>query len=243
MMFFKVLSVVFLAELGDKTQLLLVAMSSRYKVPHILTGVGSAILLLNLLAVMLGLAAGEFLPITAIKLIAGIAFLGFAYTFLSESKSEAARIKKGKYGPAATILGTFFLAELGDKTQLTVIALSADSGFSEALYVFLGASVGLFLADMIGLCAGLLLRFKMPDRFLGYLSFTIFTVFGIIILYEAFYIMFDSSALYTWLCSVISALLFAGLCLKKITIIFSQKKRKKKDKFKYEADAKGYKSI
>lgn len=238
-MFWKVFVIVFLAELGDKTQLLLVAMSSKFRISHILTGVSSAILLLNLIAVSLGFAAGEFLPITAIKLVAGLAFLAFAYTFLSESKEESTRIKRGKYCPAITVMGTFFLAELGDKTQLSVIALSAATDAERLFSVFLGASLGLFLADMLGLAAGLLLRFKLPERLLEGVSFIIFSIFGLLTLYEGFYMLFDRSPFYASIVIIPLALLFSIICLKKAAALINRRKRKIKGRLGYEIDATG----
>lgn len=238
-MFWKFFFLVFLAELGDKTQLLLVALSSKYRTAHIVTGVGSAILLLNLMAVSVGFMAGEFLPVAAIKLVAGLAFLAFAYTFLTESKAEAARVWRSKYGPAVTVLGTFFLAELGDKTQVSVITLSAGTPPGALIWVFLGASFGLFAADMLGLATGLLLRFKMPERFFGALSFLLFSVFGMLTLYEAFYRLFRQSAVSAGILLLPVVLLFAMICLKKIARLSNLRKRKIKGRRPYETNPAG----
>ena len=150
---------VFVAEMGDKTQFLMIAMSSKHKIRDILIGVGAAILVLNALAIALGAVLGNILPTSAINLAAGIAFLCFAYMAVGGENEEECVDCKKKGSAIFTVFGTFFLAELGDKTQLTALTLAADSasgGFdmTKVLYVFLGASIALFAADVIGLLIG-----------------------------------------------------------------------------------------
>ena len=86
--FFTIMSAVFIAEMGDKTQLLLVAFSSKYKVRDIVCGTGAAILVLNALAVMLGSFAGSLIPLWIVKFSAGILFLVFSVTSLNDDENE-----------------------------------------------------------------------------------------------------------------------------------------------------------
>ena len=84
--FFTAFSMVFLAEMGDKTQLFLVGLSSKFKLKSIIAGVAAAILVLNAAAVALGFLIGNMIDQAIIKCVAGAAFLVFAYTSLFPKK-------------------------------------------------------------------------------------------------------------------------------------------------------------
>jgi putative Ca2+/H+ antiporter (TMEM165/GDT1 family) len=180
--FWAVLATIFIAEMGDKTQLLLVAMTSKYKVSHILIGTWLATIVLNILAVAVGAALSNYLDMRLIKLVAGPAFFYFAYaTLAGDEEEEKESTSKGRFGPILAIFGSFFLGELGDKTQLSGITLAAaytQGSFQNAVWVFLGCTLGLILADLLGLIVGVVLKSKMPTGVLNALSFGIFTLFG-----------------------------------------------------------------
>ena len=152
LLFMKVLFTQFIAEMGDKTQLMLVAMTSRFKLKDILLGTGVAILVLNGLAVLAGGIISTVVPTWLIRLIAGAAFLFFAATTLKGDDDEEENVKdrKIKFAPLS-VFCTFFVAELGDKTQLTAITFGANEGLSSAVVVWFACSLGLFAADVIGL--------------------------------------------------------------------------------------------
>ena len=149
---------VFLAEMGDKTQLLLVAMAGKYKVRQILVGTWLATILLNLLAVGIGAALSSYLDLRVIKSVAALAFFWFAWSGLrGENEAEEEAGASGRFGAVAAIFASFFIGELGDKTQLTGIALAASYAnglFANAAAVFLGCTLGLILADALGLLVG-----------------------------------------------------------------------------------------
>ena len=155
---------IFLAEMGDKSQFLMVAMTSEFRVRDILCGVGGAVLILNLLAVTLGAAVGEWIPLSFVSIVAGVAFLTFAYLGLEDSEETYTGRRTGRAAWIG-VLGTYFLAELGDKTQLTVLTLSAETGAHsiwEPITVLIASSIGLFAADAIGLAVGFVLGKRMP---------------------------------------------------------------------------------
>ncbi len=205
-LFFKVFGLILIAEMGDKTQFLMIAMASRYKIREILVGISLAIAVLNGFAIAVGAFLGGMLPTAVIGLVAGVAFLWFACTALEEEKEErepkrGKRIKEKKgtkeskatkskkptkeRGAALTVFGTFLLAELGDKTQLTALTLAADSGGSGidllgAVTVFLGATLALLAADLLGLMVGFFLGKTLPKGIFSWISFAIFGVFGIV---------------------------------------------------------------
>lgn len=180
-LFFKILFTEFIAEMGDKTQLMLVAMTSKYKVKDIILGTAAAVLVLNGMAVLAGGLVGSLIPDWLIKLIAAAAFLYFALTSIGEDDDEEEEGGENKIGFAPlAVFCTFFVAELGDKTQLTAITFGANEGLKNALVVWLACSIGLFAADIIGMLVGYLLKSKMPESFLNRLAFVIFAVFGIL---------------------------------------------------------------
>lgn len=183
-LFLTVLTTIFIAEMGDKTQLLLVAMAGKYKVAHILTGTWLATIVLNLLAVGVGAALGNYLDMRIIKTVAGIAFFWFAYGALrGEGEEEEEKEMKHDFGPILAIFCSFFIGELGDKTQLSGITLAANytnHSAANAVSVFLGCTLGLILADLIGLIVGVVLKSKVPTGVLNKISFAIFAAFGVL---------------------------------------------------------------
>lgn len=214
--FLTVLITIFVAEMGDKTQLLLVAMAGKYKIPHILTGTWLATILLNLMAVGLGAALGSYLDMRIIKTVAGLAFFWFAYAALKGGdEEENQKEMRHDLGPVLAIFGSFFIGELGDKTQLSAITLAANyTGHSllNAVYVFLGCTLGLILADLIGLIAGVVLKSKLPAGILNMLSFLIFAIFGVLSIREAMGLIFGvGSGLAIAGCVGLTAI-FAAIC-------------------------------
>lgn len=196
--FLTVLATVFIAEMGDKTQLLLVAMAGKYKIAHILTGTWLATVVLNLLAVGVGAALSNYLDMRLIKLVAGLAFFWFAYaTLKGDGEEEEEKAMKHNLGPVVAIFGSFFLGELGDKTQLAGITLAAaytNHSLFNAFCVFLGCTLGLILADLIGLIVGVVLKSRMPAGILNTISFFIFAVFGVVSVREAMGLIFGEGS-------------------------------------------------
>lgn len=214
LLFWKVLLTEFIAEMGDKTQLMLVAMTSKYKMKDILLGTGVAILILNGLAVLAGGLVSEVIPTWLIRLIAAGAFLFFAATTLKgeDDEEEVKDSGKGKIA-ALSVCSTFFVAELGDKTQLTAITFGANEGMEAALIVWLACSIGLFAADIIGMLVGYLLKNKMPEDVLNAVAFCIFSVFGILTLREGLTLLLGAGNTWIMGITVATAVVFAIVCL------------------------------
>lgn len=186
LLFLKVFFTEFIAEMGDKTQLMLIALTSKYKLRDIISGTAVAILVLNGLAVLAGGLVSEFIPDWLIKTIAALAFLYFAASTIAgddDDEEEEGGRTKIKFAPLA-VFCTFFVAELGDKTQLTAITFGANEGMGAAFIVWIGCSLGLFAADILGMLVGYLLKSKTPEGLLNTLAFIIFSVFGIYTFYQ-----------------------------------------------------------
>ncbi len=169
---------IFIAELGDKTQLFVMGLASKEKVSDIIIGVTAATVLLNLIGVHLGVMLSGFMRLEIINLAAGFCFLIFAYlALMGESGDES--VKKTSGIAALSIGMMFFMAELGDKTQLSAIAFSAQNPELRTA-VFLGVVSGMLLADGVGLLIGMLLGKKLPRRAFSLFAFLIFCGFGFV---------------------------------------------------------------
>ncbi|MCD8231545.1 MAG: TMEM165/GDT1 family protein [Clostridiales bacterium] len=213
LLFLQILGTMFIAEMGDKTQLLMIAMTSRYKLRDIITGAGLSILALNAIAVGAGAAISHFIPDWLIKIAAAIAFFYFAWTSFKDKDDEEDSSQKERKGhPMWIVFGTFFIAELGDKTQLTAITFAANEGLQHALLVWIACSIGLFAADVVGMMVGYLLKSKTPDGFLTKLAFVIFAVFGFTTMAEGVGLLHGDGAL-RWIVAAIAAAVFAVVCL------------------------------
>lgn len=224
LLFMKVLFTQFIAEMGDKTQLMLVAMTSKFKLKDILLGTGVAILVLNGLAVLAGGLVSTVVPTWLIRLIAGAAFLFFAATTLKGGDDEEENVKdrKIKFAPLS-VFCTFFVAELGDKTQLTAITFGANEGLSAAVVVWLACSLGLFAADVIGLLIGYLLKSKAPEGILNTVAFFIFSIFGILTLRQGFGLLLGAESAMILPLTVVVTVAFVIVCL----VLYKQSKKSK----------------
>ena len=224
LLFMKVLFTQFIAEMGDKTQLMMVAMTSKFKLKDILLGTGVAILVLNGLAVLAGGLVSTVVPTWLIRLIAGAAFLFFAATTLKGDDDEEENVKdrKIKFAPLS-VFCTFFVAELGDKTQLTAITFGANEGLSAAVVVWLACSLGLFAADVIGLLIGYLLKSKAPEGMLNTVAFFIFSIFGILTLRQGFGLLLGAESAMILPLTVVVTVAFVIVCL----VLYKQSKKSK----------------
>lgn len=215
-LFFQILATVFIAEMGDKTQLMMIAMTSRYKLRDIILGSGAAILVLNALAVGFGALASSLIPDYIIKIVAALAFFYFAWSSLGSGQDEDEEHTGKEHSmPVLAVFGTFFLAELGDKTQLTAIAFGASAGVSHALAVWIACSVGLFAADIIGMLIGYLLKSKTPDKFFNLLAFVLFTIFGVTTMQEGAGLLLGAGS-GSWILTAVTAGVFAIACILKL---------------------------
>lgn len=170
-----------IAELGDKTQLLALAFATRYKASTVLGSVFAAIALLNLLAVVIGKFVSLYLPISTVKIGAGALFIVFGvWTLISHDNEQTDT--SGNTNPFWTVFGAFFLAELGDKTQLAVIALTAQ--YNKPLQIWVGATLGMGIANILGIFIGNRLGTALPEKTIKILAGLVFIAFGIFTLGE-----------------------------------------------------------
>jgi putative Ca2+/H+ antiporter (TMEM165/GDT1 family) len=169
---------VFVAEMGDKSQLLAMTFATRYPIKKVLIGILIGAFLNDGLAVLLGSLVSSFVPMNAIQVIAGLAFIVFALWSLKvEEDEEDTDHRKIKFGPVVTVATAYFIGEFGDKTQLTAIALASDA--VSPLAVLIGTVLGMFATGSIGIYIGKKLGDRMPEMAIKLVSAAMFLFFGI----------------------------------------------------------------
>jgi len=136
-----------IGELGDKTQLLSLILAMRLRQPApIIAGIFVATLFNHLLACLLGEWVGALMTPTVLRWVLGISFLGVAVWALVPDKLDEEVNTRGNYGAFVLTLGTFFLAEMGDKTQIVALALAAK--YHALLAVVAGTTLGMMLVNV-----------------------------------------------------------------------------------------------
>jgi len=175
------MSFVVLAEMGDKTQLLAMAFATRYKATTVLWAVFWATLLNHLLAVVVGNYLTNFIPIQYIQISAAVSFILFGlWTIRGDELNN--EDKRFSFSPFWTVAIAFFIAEMGDKTQLATIALAAK--YQSVIPVWMGTTTGMVIADAIGIVIGIVIGKKIPERVVKWIAAIIFILFGLIGLYQ-----------------------------------------------------------
>ena len=176
--------VIFVAELGDKSQLMALAFATRYKALPILIGITVATAFVHAVSVGVGAALGAQLPTKAIAIVAGLAFLGFAaWTYRGDEldDDEAGKVDRNARSAIIAASVAFFLAELGDKTMLATITLATREGL---FGTWLGSTLGMVTADALAIIVGKQLGARLPEKAIRIGATITFVVFGVILLVE-----------------------------------------------------------
>lgn len=171
---------IFLAELGDKSQLVAATFATRYAPAPVLVAVAVASLLVQGLSVAIGALLSLWLPENAIAVAAGCGFLAFAIWNLVD-RDEAPRDEPRPGGGLAvlTVASALVVGEIGDKTMLATAALATREGW---LTTWIGASAGMFAADGIAVALGRQLGERLPQRVLRLGATVVFAVVGVTLL-------------------------------------------------------------
>ncbi len=179
------LFLVFMAELGDKTQLVALAFATRYRPMLVLGAVFVATLLIHLFSVVVGEVLGLALPLFWIKLLAGLAFIGFGiWTLRGDEIGDEEKLTENRFGPFMTVAITFFLAEIGDKTMLATVTIASQQ--QSFIPVWLGSTLGMVIADGLAIIVGAVMGKRLPERLIKIVAALIFIGSGIFTLVEAF---------------------------------------------------------
>lgn len=175
------MSFVVLAEMGDKTQLLAMAFATRYRAAIVLWAILVATALNHLCAVALGTYLTNIIPLQYIQIAAALSFILFGlWTIRGDELND--EDKRFSFSPFWTVAIAFFIAEMGDKTQLATMALAAK--YQSLIPVWLGTTTGMLIADGIGIAACSLIGKNLPERMVKWIAALIFILFGLLGLYQ-----------------------------------------------------------
>lgn len=176
--------IIFVAELGDKSQLVALWFSTRYSWGIVIAGVTVATLIVHLGSVAIGVAFEELLPERVFLTIVGLSFFVFAaWSIRGDSLGDEEDVaKRAAFGAFGIVTVSFFVSELGDKTQLATISLAGDRNPAG---VWLGSTFGMVAADGLAIAAGKLLGARLPQRTIGYVAAFLFVAFGVFTLWQA----------------------------------------------------------
>lgn len=172
---------VFVSEMGDKTQLLALVLSARFRKPvPIMLGILVATILNHALASYVGSFVTQFISPDILKFLLAATFIGFGIWMLVPDKDDGFN-QKQKWGPFLTTTVAFFFAEMGDKTQLATVALGAK--FADPLLVTVGTTLGMLGADGLAVFFGHKFTDKVPMKLVHRIASALFILFGIGILF------------------------------------------------------------
>lgn len=173
--------VVALAELGDKSQLLVLGLAARFRKPvPIILGIFLATVLNHALAGVVGTSLGARIGPQSLRWLLGLSFVGVAVWMLLSNGRDPAIPRMPRLGVFGTTLATFFMMEMGDKTQVVAMALAASYG---SLYsVVAGSTLGILLADVPVVILGAVAAQRMPMERLRAIVPVMFLLFGAFIL-------------------------------------------------------------
>lgn len=180
---------IFLAEFGDKSQLLVLAFATRHAALPVIAGIAVAAALVQGLSVAAGAALGAVLPETLIGVVAGMAFIGVAAWTLrgdddEDEEAGAARATQPRtsIGLATLVATTFVIGELGDKTMLATFALAARQ---DPVATWIGATAGMVAANLVAVAVGRQVGARLSPRTVRLGSAALFAVAGVVVVVTA----------------------------------------------------------
>jgi putative Ca2+/H+ antiporter (TMEM165/GDT1 family) len=181
--------VVFVAELGDKTQLLALDFGARFSLRTVGIGLFLGYGLANIVATIVGGVLGAALPDRPIQILGGVVFLGFAVLAVRRATSDSHDDEDEGHADSvhgtttlsviASIAGLIAVAEMGDKTQIATATLASQSA---PVGVWIGATLGAASSGMVGAVAGNMIGHRISPRALQFASAVLFTLFGVTML-------------------------------------------------------------
>ena len=201
---------IMVGELADKSQLLALLLATRYKAWQVIIGIFIATFIVHFFTTLVGQFVGAAIPPRVIPWMSGVLFIGFGIWTLRGDKVEDSEADKGaRFGPIIATTIAFFLAELGDKTQIMTLAISVDPGSALLVYlksagptvqgwlaavgspenasqmgrfwaVTMGSTIGMVVADAIAIGIGRLLGKNMPELLMRRVSGVLFILFGLL---------------------------------------------------------------
>lgn len=195
--------VIFVAELGDKSQLMAMTYALRYRWWVVLLAITVATTLVHAVSVFFGHFLGLSIPTTLLTVLAGLAMVIFGlWTLRGDHLDDNEADKANRVGASVffAVMSSFFLAELGDKTMLATITLAAKHDW---FGVWIGSTIGMVAADALAIGVGALLGKHLPEKTIARAAAGLFFIFGAWLLYEG---LSAADASHTMIVATISAL-------------------------------------
>ena len=179
-------STVAIAEIGDRTQLLSLMLACHYRKPWpILAGVLCATLANHAVAGIVGVRLGRFLTPTLLDAIVGVSMIGMALWTLKPDTLDESKAGAQRTSAFLATLMAFFIAEIGDKTQIATVALAA--AYSNLVAVVAGTTAGMLVANAPVVFLGKAFSDRLPLKAIHYVASGLFVVLGVVFLWRAFH--------------------------------------------------------
>ncbi|GAB4491498.1 MAG: hypothetical protein OHK006_25410 [Thermodesulfovibrionales bacterium] len=169
------LAFVVLAEMGDKTQLLAMAFACRYRWQTVMWAVFWATAANHLLAAAAGSLLASIIPMVVVKSVAAASFILFGLWTLRGDTLDGEDSKE-RFSPFWTVFVAFFMAEMGDKTQLATISLAVE--YNTVLNVWMGTTLGMMVSNAFGIVVGMVMGKKIPEQAIKWFAGMLFIGFG-----------------------------------------------------------------
>lgn len=204
--FIKTFLLIFVAEIGDKTQVLLMTCAARYSVIQVLIGIIIGVALNHGLAIIIGTYISNIIDFNLLQIFAGTIFIVFGLFALMSDTEENEKTKTFKCGPILAVAITFFVGELGDKTQLTAMTIAMESNYP--FFVLMGSIAGMLVVGCVGIIVGTALTKRISSYIIKIISGLIFIVFGLVKLFDTSNILVGNELYMGILIVVLGCILF-----------------------------------
>ena len=172
-----------LAEIGDKTQLLALVLAARFRAPvPVILGIFTATLANHLAAGAAGTLLAAYISAAVMRWALALSFFGTAlWVFIPEREPEG-QARASRFGAYGSTTLSFFIAEIGDKTQIVTVALAAR--YQELFAVVSGTTLGMLIADVPAVLLGKLAAERLPVALMHRVAAVVFVVLGMLVLLE-----------------------------------------------------------
>jgi len=172
-----------LAEIGDKTQLLALVLAARFRAPvPVILGIFTATLANHLAAGAAGTLLAAYISAAVMRWALALSFFGTAlWVFIPEREPEG-QARASRFGAYGSTTLSFFIAEIGDKTQIVTVALAAR--YQELFAVVSGTTLGMLIADVPAVLLGKLAAERLPVALMHRVAAVVFVVLGVLVLLE-----------------------------------------------------------
>jgi Ca2+/H+ antiporter, TMEM165/GDT1 family len=182
--FLVALASVAIAEIGDRTQLLSLALAAHYRKPWpIIAGVFVATIANHSIAGLLGAWFGRLLTPTVLDVLVGVSMIGMALWVLRPDTLSGRQAEVSNRSAFLATLVAFFIAEIGDKTQIATLALAA--AYPNLVAVIAGTTTAMLIANIPAIFLGDALSGKLPIRQMNYVAALLFGALGVVFIVRA----------------------------------------------------------